>query len=42
MTGLALALGAELGAPLRYLAGHWLDGRLPWGTVERGPRPGLI
>ena len=33
MTVLYVALGAALGAPLRYLAGHLLDGRLPWGTI---------
>ena len=33
MTGLLVALGAAVGAPLRYLAGHWLDGRLHWGTL---------
>jgi CrcB protein len=33
VTPLLVALGAAVGAPLRYLAGHWLDGRLPWGTL---------
>ena len=33
MTGLLVALGAALGAPLRYLAGHVLDRRLHWGTL---------
>lgn len=33
MTLLLVALGAAVGAPLRYVAGHWLDARLPWGTV---------
>ena len=33
MSGLLVALGAALGAPLRYLAGHVLDGRLHWGTL---------
>ena len=33
MTALLVALGAGLGAPLRYVAGHWLDRRLPWGTL---------
>lgn len=34
MTALYVALGAAVGAPLRYLAGHFLDGRrMPWGTV---------
>jgi CrcB protein len=28
-----VALGAALGAPLRYLTAHLLDGRMPWGTV---------
>jgi len=33
VTWLYVALGAAAGAPLRFLAGHLLDGRLPWGTV---------
>ena len=36
MTVLLVALGAAVGAPLRYVAGHLFDGdhaRLPWGTV---------
>ncbi len=33
MTGLLVALGAAVGAPLRYLAGHHLDRRLHWGTL---------
>ena len=33
MTVLLVALGAAIGAPLRYVAGHLLDGRLPWGTL---------
>lgn len=33
MTFVYVALGAALGAPLRLLAAHLLDGRLPWGTV---------
>jgi fluoride exporter len=34
VTGLYVALGAAVGAPLRYLSGHLLDHhRLPWGTV---------
>jgi fluoride exporter len=33
VTGVYVALGAALGAPLRYLLGHWLDERLPWGTI---------
>ena len=33
MTPLLVALGAGLGTTLRYLAGHWLDGRFPWGTL---------
>lgn len=28
-----VALGAAVGGPLRYLAGHLWDGRLPLGTV---------
>ena len=33
MTGLLVALGAAVGAPLRYLAGHLLDRRFHWGTL---------
>ena len=33
MTGLLVALGAAVGAPLRFLMGHWLDRRLHWGTL---------
>ena len=33
MTVLYVALGAALGAPLRYAAGHLLDRRVPWGTA---------
>lgn len=34
MTLLWVVLGAAVGAPLRYLAGHLLDdGTLPWGTI---------
>ena len=33
MTGLLVALGAAVGAPVRYLAGHVLDARLHWGTL---------
>lgn len=33
MTLLLVALGAAVGAPLRYVAGHVLDGRLHWGTI---------
>ena len=33
MTLLLVALGAALGAPLRYLTAHLLDARLPWGTI---------
>lgn len=32
MTLVLVALGAAVGAPLRYVAGHLLDGRIPWGT----------
>ena len=28
-----VALGAALGAPVRYVASHFLDRRVPWGTV---------
>ena len=33
MTALLVALGAAVGAPLRYLAGHFLDRRVHWGTL---------
>ncbi len=33
MTVLLVALGAAVGAPLRFLAGHLLDDRMPWGTL---------
>lgn len=33
MTGLLVALGAGVGAPVRYLAGHLLDRRVHWGTL---------
>lgn len=33
MTFLLVAAGAALGAPLRYLAAHLLDGYLHWGTI---------
>lgn len=33
MTWLYVALGAAVGAPLRYVAGHLLDRRLPHGTI---------
>ena len=33
MTPLLVALGAAVGAPLRLLAGHWLDHDFPWGTL---------
>ncbi len=33
MTGLLVALGAALGAPLRYLLGSRLDGLFPAGTL---------
>lgn len=33
MTALLVALGAAVGAPLRYLAGRLLDRRLHWGTL---------
>jgi CrcB protein len=34
VSALLVALGAAIGAPLRFLAGHHLDARaiLPWGT----------
>lgn len=33
MTALLVALGAAVGAPARYVAGHYLDGRWPAGTL---------
>jgi fluoride exporter len=33
VTVLWVALGAAVGAPLRYVAGHHLDRRVPWGTI---------
>lgn len=33
MTWVYVVLGAAVGAPLRLLAGHVLDGRLPRGTI---------
>jgi fluoride exporter len=33
VTGLLVAAGAAVGAPLRLLAGHHLDRRTPWGTL---------
>ncbi len=33
MTWLLVAAGAAVGAPLRYVAGHLLDGRVPGGTI---------
>lgn len=33
MTALLVALGAAVGGPARYVAGHYLDRRLPWGTL---------
>lgn len=33
MTWLYVALGAAAGAPLRYVVGRLLDGRLPGGTI---------
>ena len=33
MTVLLVALGAAVGAPVRYVAGHLWDDRMPWGTV---------
>jgi CrcB protein len=33
VTALLVALGAAVGAPLRYLAGHVLDRRVHWGTL---------
>lgn len=33
MTPLLVALGAAVGAPLRFVLATRLDGRLPWGTL---------
>ena len=33
MTPLLVALGAAVGAPLRFLLAHHLDGRFPHGTL---------
>ncbi len=33
MTLLLVALGAAVGAPVRYALGHYLDERVPWGTI---------
>lgn len=33
MSAFLVAMGAAVGAPLRYLAGHFLDRRLHWGTL---------
>jgi CrcB protein len=33
VTALLVALGAAIGAPARLLAGRFLDGRTPWGTL---------
>lgn len=33
MTWAYVMAGALVGAPVRYLAGHFLDGRLPRGTI---------
>ena len=33
MTALLVALGAAVGAPLRFLVAHHFDGRLPVGTL---------
>ena len=33
MTVLLVALGAAVGAPIRFVVGRFLDGRLPWGTL---------
>lgn len=33
MTALLVALGAAVGAPLRFLVGGWLDRRVHWGTL---------
>ena len=33
MTALLVALGAAVGAPVRFLVGEWLDRTLHWGTL---------
>jgi CrcB protein len=33
VTGLLVGVAAAAASVLRYLAGHHLDGRLPWGTI---------
>lgn len=33
MDALLVVAGASVGAPLRYASGHYLDGRLPFGTL---------
>ena len=33
MSALLVALGAAVGAPLRYALAHTLDERWPWGTL---------
>ena len=33
MTALLVALGAAVGAPLRFVCAHYLDGRFPRGTL---------
>ena len=33
MTLLLVAIGAATGAPIRFVSGRVLDGRLPWGTL---------
>ena len=33
MTVVLVALGAAVGAAVRYAVAHLLDGRLPWGTL---------
>ena len=34
MTVLLVALGAAVGAPVRYVIAHALDDRMPWGTLS--------
>lgn len=33
MSLLLVLAGAAVGAPLRYLSAHFLDGEVPWGTL---------
>lgn len=39
---LCVAVGAFVGAPVRYLVGLRLDGRLPWGTLTVNTASSLL